>query len=152
MRNEEMIGYLNDLIETCKDGELGFRNAAQSVGEEGDAELRTLLNAFAQQRARFAAELQNEVLRRGGEPAKDSHVSARFHRGWMNLKAAVAGMTEASVIAECDAGEQAAMRNYENVLKETVPADLLAIVEKQYMEIRQAHSRIRSLERAYKSG
>src|SRR5437868_13072462 len=99
-RNDEIIGYLNDLIETCKDGEQGFRAAAESVGEEGDAELRTLFNTYAQQWARFAAELQNEVLRRGGDPAKAGHVSAKFHRGRMNIKAAVSGKNAAAVIAE----------------------------------------------------
>jgi uncharacterized protein (TIGR02284 family) len=151
-RHEEVIGYLDDLIETCKDGEEGFRAAAENVGEEGDAELRTLFNTYAQQRARFAAELQNEVLHRGGDPAKSGHVSAAFHRGWMNLKSAVSQRSEASIIAECDAGEQAAMRNYENVLKRNLPSDLLAIVDTQYSEIRLAHDRIRSLERAYKAG
>ena len=151
-RNDEIIGYLNDLIETCKDGEQGFRSAAESVGEEGDAELRTLFNTYAQQRARFSAELQNEVLRRGGDPAKAGHVSAKFHRGWLSLKAAVSGKTETAIIAECEAGEQGTMRNYENVLKENLPADLLAVAETQYAEIRLAHDRIRSLERAYKAG
>jgi uncharacterized protein (TIGR02284 family) len=151
-KNDEVIEYLNDLIETCKDGEQGFRKAAEEVGEEGDAELRTLFNLYAQQRARFAAELQEEVRRRGGDPAKSGHVSAVFHRGWMELKSAVTGKSEAAIIAECERGEDAALRNYERVLKENLPADLAAIVEAQYAEIRLAHDRIRSLERASKAG
>ena len=143
-RNEEIIGYLNDLIETCKDGEQGFRAAAEAISDEGDAELRTLFNTYAQQRARFAAELQNEVLRRGGDPAKAGHVSAKFHRGWMKPKSAVSGKSEASIIAECKRGEDAAMRNYENVLEENLPSDLLAIVEMQYAEIRLASVTIRA--------
>src|SRR6266550_7310539 len=108
-RNDEVIDHLNDLIETCKDGEYGFRTAVEAMANQGDAELRTLFNTYAQQRARFAAELQNEVLRRGGDPAKAGHVSAAFHRGWMNLKAAVSGKSEASIVAECERGEDAAM-------------------------------------------
>ena len=150
-RNDDVIGHLNDLIETCRDGEKGFRAAAESIGEEGDSELRTLFNTYAQQRARFAAELQNEVLRRGGDPAKSGHVSGAFHRGWMNLKAAVAGRSEASIIADCESGDEAAMRNYEHVLKQNLPADVLAMAEMQYAEVRLAHDRIRSLERAYRA-
>src|SRR5438105_230550 len=93
-KREEVITVLNDLIETCKDGEQGFRTAAEGVGKEGDAELRTLFNAYAQQRARFAAELQNEVLHRGGDPSKSGHVSGSFQRGWMNLLAAISGDSE----------------------------------------------------------
>jgi uncharacterized protein (TIGR02284 family) len=147
-KNEEVIGYLNDLIETCKDGEQGFRNAAESISDEGDSELRTLFYLYAQQRARFAAELQNEVLRRGGDPAKAGHVSGAFHRGWMSLKSAVTGSDIASIVAECERGEDAAMRNYEHALKQPLPSDLFSIVEAQYAEVRLAHDRVRSLERA----
>jgi uncharacterized protein (TIGR02284 family) len=150
--NEDVIGVLNDLVETCKDAEQGFRTAAEGVGKDGDAELRTLLNAYAQQRARFAAELQNEVLHRGGDPAKSGHVSAGFHRSWMNLKAAVSANSEASIVEECKSGEDAAMRNYEAALKKNLPSDLFRIVEEQYAEIKQAHERFRGLERAFKAG
>src|SRR5580704_8723357 len=117
--NEEVITTLNDLIETCKDGEQGFRAAAEAVGKEQETDLRTLFNLYAQQRARFAAELQSEVLHRGGDPTKSGHVSAAFKRGWANLKAALTRNDEASIIAECEAGEDSAMRNYENALKAT---------------------------------
>ena len=43
------------------------------------------------------------------------------------------------------------MRNYEHVLKQNLPSDVLATAETQYAEIRLAHDRIRSLERAYKA-
>jgi len=151
-KNEDVIGYLNDLIETCKDGEQGFRTAAEEVGEEGDAELRTLFNLYAQQRARFGAELQDEVRRLGGDGAKAGHVSAAFHRGWMTVKSAVTGRTEAAIIAECERGEDAAMRNYESALKKNLPSDLLDLVEAQYSEIRLAHNRVRSLERTFGAG
>jgi len=152
--NEDVIGYLNDLIETCKDGEKGFRAAAVRVGEDGEPELRTVLNLFAQQRAGFAAELQNEVLRRGGEPAESGHVSAALRRGWLDVKSALKvgpGDNESEILTTCDAGEKAAMENYEDVLKKMLPADLLSIVENQYAEIRQAHGRLRSLSKAFKA-
>ena len=148
----EVIAALNDLIETCKDAERGFRNAAESVRKDGDPELRTVLNAHAQQRARFAAVLQNEVLRRGGDPAQSGHVSAGFQRGWMNLNLALTGNSDASIIEECESSEQSAMRNYEAVLKTSLPSDLYAIVEDQYADIKLAHTRLRGLRRAYKAG
>jgi uncharacterized protein (TIGR02284 family) len=130
--NDKVIGYLNDLIETCKDGEQGFRAAAESVGQDGENELRTLLNAYAQQRARFGAELQNEVLRHGGEPVASGHASATLRRGWIQVKAAVTSKDEGTVLEECKAGEKAALENYEDALKKNLPGDLLAIVESQH--------------------
>ena len=143
--NEDVISVLNDLIETCKDGDQGFRTAAESVE---NPELRTLFNMYAQQRARFAAELNNEVLRRGGDPAKSGHVSASFHRGWINIKQAVTGKSETAVIDECERGEDSAKANYESALKNNLPSDLLSIVEEQFAEVRDAHDRIRNMKHA----
>lgn len=143
--NDEVISELNDLIATCKDGEQGFRTAAEDVG---NSELRTLFNMYAQQRARFAAELNNEVLRRGGDPAKSGHVSAAFHRGWIDVKQAVTGKSEAAVIDECERGEDSAKANYEKALKKNLPSDLLSLVEGQHLEVRDAHDRIRAMKQA----
>ena len=140
--NQEVIEVLNDLIETCKDGEQGFRAAAEGVPE---GELRTLFHMYGQQRARFGSELNNEVLRRGGEPATSGHVSAAFHRGWMNIKKAVAGKTETVIIDECEAGEDSAIHNYQDALKKNLPADLRAIVEEQFEEVKNAHAQIRAM-------
>ncbi len=143
--NEDVISALNDLIETCKDGEQGFRTAAEGVG---NSELRTLFNMYAQQRARMGAELNNEVLRRGGDPAKTGHVSATFHRGWIDLKQAVTGKNETSIIDECERGEDSAKANYENALKKTLPSDLLSLVQQQFSEVKDAHDRIRAMKHA----
>jgi uncharacterized protein (TIGR02284 family) len=143
--NENAISVLNDLIETCKDGEQGFRTAAEGVE---NSELRTLFNMYAQQRARFGAELNNEVLRRGGDPAKSGHVSAAFHRGWIDIKQAVTGKSESAIVDECERGEDFAKSNYENALKKTLPSDLLSLVEAQYEEVRDAHDRVRALRQA----
>ncbi|MDQ6663482.1 MAG: PA2169 family four-helix-bundle protein [Acidobacteriota bacterium] len=144
-KNEEAIDSVNDLIETLKDGEQGFRTAAAHVQ---DAELRTLFDMYAQQRARFAAELNNEVLRRGGDPAKSGHVSASFHRGWINLKSIVTGKDEAAIVAECERGEDSSVHNYQDALKKNLPSDLLSIVEEQYRHVKAAHDTIRDLKRS----
>ena len=143
--NDEAISVLNDLIETNKDGEEGFRTAGDAV-ESSD--LKTLFHMYAQQRARFAAELNNEVLRRGGKPATTGHVSASLHRGWLNLKTAVTGKSEVAIVDECERGEDAAKANYENALKQSLPSDLLSIVEEQYADVKSAHDRVRDLKRA----
>ncbi len=143
--NDDAISVLNDLIETCKDGEQGFREAAEHVP---NSDLKTLFNTYSQQRAQYGGELANEVLRRGGEPATSGHVSAAFHRGWLNLKQAVAGKEEVAIIDECERGEDAAKANYEAALKKTIPSDLLSIVQTQYAGVREAHDRIRNMKHA----
>ncbi|MDQ3818903.1 MAG: PA2169 family four-helix-bundle protein [Acidobacteriota bacterium] len=143
--NDKVISTLNNLIETCKDGEQGFRTAADGV-KRGD--LKTLFNAYSQQRAQFAAELQSEVRHLGGDPERSGSVAATLHRGWIDIKSAVTGEDEGAVISECERGEDSGVRNYEDALKEDLPANIRSIIERQFMEIKEAHDRIRALERA----
>src|SRR4051794_35979587 len=84
----EFISTMNDLIETCKDGEQGFRDAADAVTR---TDLRSLFNEYARQRSQFASELQVQVSRIGGDPEKSGSVSGSLHRGWINLKSAITG-------------------------------------------------------------
>src|SRR6185369_4225092 len=104
MGNKEVIGILNDLIETCKDGQEGYRTAAESIT---NSEFRRLFNIFSQQRAQFVTELQAEVHRLGGDAKGAGSAAGWLHRGWINLKAALSAGNEASIISECQRGEEA---------------------------------------------
>jgi len=143
--NDDVISTLNNLIETCKDGQTGFQTAAEGVN---NSELKTLFYNYSQQRAQFAGELQNEVLRLGGDPEKTGSIAASLHRGWINIKSAVTGKDDAAVIAECERGEDSAVSNYKDALKEKVPADIRSVIEQQYAKVQEAHDRIRALDKA----
>ena len=143
--NDKVISTLNNLIETCKDGEQGFRTAADGVKK---SDLKTLFLTYSQQRAQFAGELQNEVLRIGGDPEKTGSVAATLHRGWLDIKSAVTGEDEGAIIRECERGEDSAVRNYEDALKEDLPANIRSIIEQQFTQIKEAHARLRALDKA----
>jgi uncharacterized protein (TIGR02284 family) len=148
--NDNQVSTLNNLIETCKDGQNGFQTAADGVK---NSELKTLFQEYAQQRAQFAGELQSEVRRLGGDPEKTGSVAATLHRGWINIKSAVTGEDETAVISECERGEDSAVRNYEDALNDKdLSSDIRSIVERQFTQVREAHDRIRSLERATGAG
>ncbi|HEV3468020.1 MAG TPA: PA2169 family four-helix-bundle protein [Pyrinomonadaceae bacterium] len=147
--NAEVISTLNSLIETCRDGQEGFKTAAEGVRGE---ELKRLFREYSQQRARFAGELQQEVRRLGGEAADSGSVSAALHRGWMGLKSAITGGDDGAIIAECERGEDAAVAGYRSALGTDLPSHVRAIVERQFSEVKQAHERVRSLETAGGAG
>jgi uncharacterized protein (TIGR02284 family) len=148
--NDNVIATLNNLIETCKDGQNGFQTAADGVK---NVDLKTLFHTYSQQRATFAGELQQEVRRLGGDPEKTGSLAATLHRGWIDIKSAVTGEDEAAIISECERGEDSAKRNYEDALTdENLPGDIRTIVERQYAQIKEAHDRIRSLEKAAGAG
>ena len=86
MNNNEVISILVDLIETCKDGEQCFRDAAENIQ---NSEFRRLFGIFAQQRAQFRQELEAEVNRLGGDTSKLAGIGGSLHRTWMNLKTSI---------------------------------------------------------------
>ena len=143
--NDDAISYLNNLIETCKDGQNGFQTAADGVQR---SDLKTLFHTYAQQRAQFAAELQAEVRHLGGDPEKTGSVAATLHRGWINIKSVVTGKDDHAVIAECERGEDSAVKNYEEALKANLPANVRSIIQRQFTQIKEAHDRIRALRNA----
>ncbi len=147
--NDDVISTLNNLIETCKDGQNGFQTAADGVK---NAELKTLFSTYAQQRAKFAGDLQSEVRRLGGDPEKSGSVAATLHRGWINIKSTVTGEDESAVLAECERGEDSAVSNYQDALAANLPANVQDVVQRQLTQIKDAHDRIRSLEQASGAG
>ena len=145
----EIYSTLNDLIQTCKDGEEGFRAAAEGVQ---NSTLRTLFQEYAQQRAKFSSELQSKVSRLGGRAEDSGSVGGALHRGWMNIKSAVTGKDEGAIIAEAERGEDVAVDTYRKAMAKDLPGDIRDIVDRQYKQILEAHNRIRSLELKMKSG
>ncbi len=144
--SHDVVGILNGLIETLKDGENGFRSAAEGVE---DPTLKRLFESYGQQRAEFASELQREVRRIGKDPADTGHVLGTLHRGWINIKAVVTGRDEAAIIAECERGEDVAVRNFREALEKPLAPDLRSLIERQFLQVKEAHDHVRSLERAH---
>ena len=147
--NEGVISTLNNLIETCRDGQNGFQTAAEGVER---SELKTLFHGYSQQRARFVGELQDEVRRLGGDPEDSGSVAATLHRGWMDIKAAVTGKDDGAILSECERGEDVAVSNYRAALDTDLPANIRSVVERQFGEVKEAHDRIRSLEKSSGAG
>jgi uncharacterized protein (TIGR02284 family) len=136
------ISVLNDLIETCKDGEKGFAAAAERAKE---APLKSLFAEYSSQRSQFGRELQSAVIQMNGEPAESGHVAASLHRGWISVKEAVSSDSDKALIDECEAGEDAAMKSYKEALQEPLSLAVKHLIEKQFVGVQAAHGVIRDL-------
>ena len=80
---KEIISTINNLIETLKDGQEGFKQAAEGVK---DPQLKSLFNEYSQQRSRFATELQSQARSLGEpQPETSSTAAGALHRAWINL-------------------------------------------------------------------
>ena len=111
--NEDITRELNQLTETCKDGELGYRTAAESVH---NSELASVFSEYSKQRGRFVAALQREVERLGGTADESGTLGASVFRGWIHLKAALTGGDGGAIVAACESGEEVAVGAYEMVV------------------------------------
>ncbi len=139
---DDTRSILNDLIQTCKDGQQGFQEAANHVK---DANVRAMFLEYSQQRSRFAGELQQEVMGLGGDPEKTGTTLGALHRGWIDFKTKVTGQSDAAAINEAESGEDAAMSAYQKALEKTLPNNIRDLIEGQYQGVRNAHARVRSL-------
>jgi uncharacterized protein (TIGR02284 family) len=55
---------------------------------------------------------------------------------------------ERPIVEACEKTERASMAEYEAVLKQDLPADVLAIVQEQYAELGHAHETVMGLVKA----
>ena len=142
MTNDKVVSVLNNLIETCKDGEKGFKSAAEGLKS---STIKAKFLEYSRERGQMASELQAEVRRFGGDPDKSGSVSGSVHRGWLDLKAALTGHDDHAVVAEAERGEDVAKGVYENALKEGLPTSAQTLVQQQAVKIRRAHDDVRAI-------
>jgi uncharacterized protein (TIGR02284 family) len=142
MQNDNSISVLNSLIETCKDGELGFKTAAEGLKR---ADIKAKFLEYSRQRGEMVRELQNEVRQLGGDPEKSGSMSGSLHRGWLDIKSVITGKDDHAIVAEAERGEDVAKAAFESALKETLPGTAQAVVQQQAAKVRQAHDAVRDL-------
>lgn len=142
MQNDNAISILNNLIETCKDGELGFKTAAEGLKR---ADFKAKFLEYSRQRGEMVQELQSEVRRLGGDPETSGSMSGSLHRGWLDIKSVITGKDDHAIVAEAERGEDVAKSVYENALKETLPGPAQTLVQQQAAKVRLAHDRVRDL-------
>jgi uncharacterized protein (TIGR02284 family) len=143
------IGTLKGLVEICRDGQEGFREAAENIENN---EYKVVFQNYAQQRGMFASELESEIRRLGGDEDTSNlegmwnDVVGAAHRTWLNLKAAITSGDAKAILNECETGEDAAVRAYQSALDDReVPLEISSLIRNQYAAVKEAHDRIRSL-------
>ncbi|HZR77877.1 MAG TPA: PA2169 family four-helix-bundle protein [Chthoniobacterales bacterium] len=147
-QQKEIISTINGLIETLKDGEKGFKEAADAVK---DPQLKNLFREYSQQRNRFATELQSQAQSLGAsEPEETSSAAGAIHRAWINLKSAVTSGDDKAILSECERGEDSAVHEYEEAMRDGLSGQVREIVARQFSEIKSAHDRVKHLRDAGK--
>lgn len=148
MDREQVIDLLNELIQTCKDGEAGFRVCADDVN---DLQLKTFFANRAQSCAAAAQELQDLVRSHGGNPETAGGFGAALHRRWVDIRALISGRADHAVIEECERGEEVAVASYRRAVAADLPEEVRAVVERQLQGVLRNRDQVRSLRNQYRS-
>jgi len=133
-------------LEFATTNDEGWRERVSNLPQDvKKGSLTPVFESSAQRCDVGATELEAQIRKLGGEPATSGSVGGTLHRRWTDIMSSVTGMEEHVVLEECERGEDAAMRHYEAALKEDLPADIEAIVRRQYVGVKANHDRIHAL-------
>jgi len=142
MNENNAVSVLEDLIETCKDGQKGYQDAASHVKR---SDLKTYFNEQSLERSRFAGELEAELIRLGKPDKKvTGSASATLHRAWIDTKVAL-GAGDHSILESVEAGEDNAKKSYEKAVTGDLPENIAQIVRRQAASVQRAHDKVKSL-------
>lgn len=144
MANDTLITVLNDLIRINNDRVVGYDKAADEA-RDIDVDLRAVFTRMGEESRQYAAELTQEVVKLGGDPATGTTNSGKIYRVWMDLKTTFSGHSRQAVLENCEFGEDAAQKAYDSALKSDaeIPADVRQLITNQKSSLKTSHDVIK---------
>jgi uncharacterized protein (TIGR02284 family) len=100
---------------------------------------------YANERAAFAARLDDALRALGAIPVREGSALGALHRGWLDTKATVTGGDPKVVLGECLRGEDAALKAYRVALRAGLPPSVREVVQEQYEGVKKAHAEVAAL-------
>lgn len=100
---------------------------------------------------RRVTELQDLVLAERRDPETRSSVAGVFRRRLVNIKTAIIGKDDETVLEKCGRGEDSTARNYRKALAKSLPANIHLVVERQYQAVPCSYDQIKQLREQIKT-
>jgi len=142
--NRETIETLNDLILINNDRIAGYERAMEELAPE-DSDLKPLFENMIDESRQARIALGKEVQVLGGTMAEGTMATGKVYRAWMDIKAIFTGHDRHAVIANCEAGEDAAQKAYTGALEEEhLPSFLREMIRDQQQALKYSHDEIKS--------
>ena len=141
------IEILNDLILINNDRIEGYERALKELEEGGnDADLTPMFLRFIDDSRRFKVELGTEVSAFGRDQETGTSMPGKLHRAWIAVKETFTGHDRHSILEECEFGEDAIKKAYEEALNdEVLAAYIREMLTEQQTELIEAHDEIKEL-------
>ena len=141
--HSEAISTLNTLIATTIDSIAGYEDSAQNIDNE---RFREIFRQRASERQEVVQLLRAEVRRLGGNPEDDGSFLGKAHQRFEDLKAAVTGRDEKSIINEVERGEDYLKEKWQAALQSgNLHAESHDLVERCYQSIKSGHDQMSAL-------
>jgi uncharacterized protein (TIGR02284 family) len=141
-RSDGVVAPLVRLVEACRDGERGYRQAAKDVQDEG---FRFIFQRYAKERAASADALAKALEPFGVSPDVSGTRMGAIHREWLDASAALARGGARTILRECQRGDEAAMKVYAAALHAGLPPEIQEMVQDQRASLQNALNEIHSL-------
>lgn len=142
-----IAGIINYLMQTNYDRIAGYTHAITALREGQDTDLRTLFHDYIEQSRQFNSELLPFVIINGERLSPGNRISGKLHRFWLDIKAHVSGHDRKGILEECERGEDATKKAYQEALKEApdLPDHIVDIIRYHAEVQKAAHDHIRDL-------
>ena len=141
----ETIEVLNDLIQINNDRMTGYEKAIRETKPEDD-DLKILYATMIAEGHRNKIALATEVQALGAEIEQGTTTSGKIYRVWMELKAIFTGNSRMTILANCEAVEDATQRAYHAGLEHKgLPAYIRELLVRQKEALQSNHDEIRML-------
>ena len=142
---EKQAETLNDLVLINNDRIEGYQKAIDELKPE-DADLRPVFQERVDQSRQFHSELASEVAQLGEEVKEGTLASGKIYRAWMDVKAFFSGGDRKTILDNCEDGEDAAVRAYNEALEcENLTPEQRTLVIRQQAEVKASHDRIKAM-------
>jgi uncharacterized protein (TIGR02284 family) len=146
---KETIEVLNDLIQINNDRIAGYEKAIKETKPE-DEDLKVLYATMIAESHRIKIALATEVQTMGAEVGQGTTSGGKIYRAWMDVKAVFTGHDRHAVLANCEAGEDAAQKAYRTALEhENLPAYIRELLVRQKEALLESHDEVKALRDQY---
>ncbi len=141
MDKDNASSVLKKVVDTAKDGERGFREAAEHFKSP---ELKSMAQRVSAERASFARELEPELRSEGKTDKADGSMEGSLHRAWIDIKTALGGGDQ-TILDWLEQGEDHAKKVYTEALQGSLPAGVQQIVRRQSDRVLATHDQVKAL-------
>src|SRR5450432_1485389 len=148
-KSREVVEVLNDLVMINNDRITGYERAIKELKQD-DSDLKSLFDEMIIESQKIKSDLAHEIQVLHGDVEKGSTEMGKIYRAWMDVKAVFTGESRHTILANCEAGEDAAQKAYKNAQEtDRLPAFLKEPLTSQQSKLRESHDEIRDLRNQY---